>query len=185
MLSAVTEVYPAGITPGSGTFACTVCATHVSLESLEQLPTCPRCGGSEFRRPSMFEDLDEQPTEPTAEMEFPETERNPDWLAAARREITEPGRYLAYLDAGVEVVAIEPGWTKIGRSVRADLRLDDPTVSRRHAIVVWEDGAPMRVLDDRSLNGLFLNGDVVDWATLSDGDVLAVGRFRLVLLEAE
>jgi pSer/pThr/pTyr-binding forkhead associated (FHA) protein len=44
--------------------------------------------------------------------------------------------------------------TKIGRSLTADIRLDDPTVSRRHALVcIQREG--VRVLDDRSLNGVF------------------------------
>jgi pSer/pThr/pTyr-binding forkhead associated (FHA) protein len=38
------------------------------------------------------------------------------------------------------------------------------------------------VLDDRSLNGVFVNGDRVDMRTLSDGDELTVGRFRLYFL---
>jgi pSer/pThr/pTyr-binding forkhead associated (FHA) protein len=39
-----------------------------------------------------------------------------------------------------------------------------------------------RVLDDRSLNGVFVNGDRVDMRTLSDGDELTIGRFRLYFL---
>ncbi len=41
------------------------------------------------------------------------------------------------------------------------MRFDDPTVSRRHALVVRQpDG--VRVLDDRSLNGVFVNGERVE-----------------------
>ncbi len=44
-----------------------------------------------------------------------------------------------------------------------------------------------RMLDDRSLNGVFRNGDRVELAELEDGDEIAVGRFRLffVSLAAE
>ncbi len=42
----------------------------------------------------------------------------------------------------------------------------------------------LRALDDRSLNGLFVNGERVDWAPLADGDELEIGRYRLYLLEA-
>ena len=31
-------------------------------------------------------------------------------------------------------------WTRIGRSLTADIRLDDPTVSRRHALICRQDG---------------------------------------------
>ena len=38
------------------------------------------------------------------------------------------------------------------------------------------------MLDDRSLNGVFCNGEKVDLAELNDGDEIAVGRFRLYFL---
>jgi pSer/pThr/pTyr-binding forkhead associated (FHA) protein len=56
-------------------------------------------------------------------------------------------------------------------------------VSRRHALIVRQaDG--VRVLDDRSLNGVFVNGDRVEWRVLADGDEIVVGRYRLHFLEA-
>jgi pSer/pThr/pTyr-binding forkhead associated (FHA) protein len=39
------------------------------------------------------------------------------------------------------------------------------------------------VLDDRSLNGVFVNGERVDWRGLRDGDEILVGRYRLAYLE--
>ena len=78
---------------------------------------------------------------------------------------------------------IAQGWTRIGRSATADIRLDDPSVSRRHALIVSEQPDSLRVLDDRSLNGVFLNGEIVEWGRLGDGDELAIGRFRLFALE--
>jgi pSer/pThr/pTyr-binding forkhead associated (FHA) protein len=66
----------------------------------------------------------------------------------------------------------------VGRSLAADIRFDDPTVSRRHALIVRQaDG--VRVLDDRSLNGVFVNGERVEWSPLRDGDEILVGRYRL------
>ena len=41
----------------------------------------------------------------------------------------------------------------------------------------------MRVLDDRCLNGIFLNGERVEWADLADGDELIVGRYRLFFID--
>ena len=74
-------------------------------------------------------------------------------------------------------------WTRVGRSLAADVRFDDPTVSRRHALIVRQaDG--VRVLDDRSLNGVFVNGERVEWRVLRDGDEIVVGRYRLHFLEA-
>jgi pSer/pThr/pTyr-binding forkhead associated (FHA) protein len=54
-------------------------------------------------------------------------------------------------------------------------------VSRRHALLVRQaDG--VRVLDDRSLNGVFVNGERVDWRVVTDGDEIVVGRYRLAFL---
>jgi hypothetical protein len=100
----------------------------------------------------------------------------PVWVEEARAGLTVPGKYLAYEDSGRRVVApVSREWTRIGRSLSADVRFDDATVSRRHALVVSQaDG--VRVLDDRSLNGIYVNGQRVDWAPLSDGDEIAIGR---------
>jgi pSer/pThr/pTyr-binding forkhead associated (FHA) protein len=105
------------------------------------------------------------------------------WLAAAREQLTEPGEYLVYADGEQTVnVPLLQEWTRVGRSLAADVRFDDPTVSRRHALIVRQpDG--VRVLDDRSLNGVFVNGRRVEWSVLKDGDEIVVGRYRLHFLE--
>jgi pSer/pThr/pTyr-binding forkhead associated (FHA) protein len=78
-------------------------------------------------------------------------------------------------------VQLQEGWTRIGRSLAAHVRFDDPTVSRRHALIHREAGGA-RILDDRSLNGVFLNGERVDWHELEDGDEILIGRFRLYFI---
>ena len=105
--------------------------------------------------------------------------RRRSWLEDAREALVRPGDYLAFEDdERVRVVPLQEGWTRIGRSLSAHIRFDDPTVSRRHALVYCDsDGA--RILDDRSLNGVFRNGDRVELAELEDGDEIDVGRFRV------
>ena len=71
------------------------------------------------------------------------------------------------------------GVTRIGRSATAQICLEDATVSRRHAIVMRE-GDTVRVLDDRSLNGVFVNGERVSARELEHGDVLQIGRHEMV-----
>jgi pSer/pThr/pTyr-binding forkhead associated (FHA) protein len=97
--------------------------------------------------------------------------------------IAPPGRYLS-VERGEEVVliALERPITHIGRGLVADVRLEDPQVSRRHAIVAVR-GNGARVLDDRSSNGTFVNGRPVDSAPLADGDVLRFGRVALRYVE--
>ena len=70
----------------------------------------------------------------------------------------------------------------IGRGLAADLRLDESSVSRRHAILVPRP-AGARILDDRSSNGTFVNGRRVQQADLRNGDVLVIGRVVLRYLE--
>jgi FHA domain-containing protein len=121
----------------------------------------------------------------TVELAFPATSSAPDWLPMARAMLSRPGRYVAYCedDGEIRVFQIEQGWTRIGRSATADIRLDDPSVSRRHALIVSEQPDSLRVLDDRSLNGIFLNGEIAEWGRVGDGDELAIGRYRLFALE--
>jgi pSer/pThr/pTyr-binding forkhead associated (FHA) protein len=103
----------------------------------------------------------------------------PEWLQEARDALVARGDYVAYEDdARVRVVALQDGWTRIGRSLSAHLRFDDPTVSRRHALLHTQDGGS-RILDDRSMNGVFVNGSHVDMRELEDGDQIAIGRFNL------
>lgn len=122
----------------------------------------------------------------TAEFELPTQAVPLSWLDDLRTNLPAGSRHLVCLDEDGEVLDFEvgTGWTRIGRSVSADVRLDDPSVSRRHALVVSEPDEALRVLDDRSLNGVFVNGELVEWGKLADGDELTVGRYRLYALEA-
>lgn len=178
------DSFKVGAIPGSGTYFCASCGLQLSLRENDRLPECPRCGAREFQRDSIFEPMQEHGQ--TAEMEIAETVSTPDWLDQARAMLANDGRYLACRkdDGEIQIFPVERGWTRIGRSANADIRLDDPSVSRRHALVVSEMPDSLRVLDDRSLNGVFLNGEIVDWGRLADGDELTIGRFHLIALEA-
>jgi pSer/pThr/pTyr-binding forkhead associated (FHA) protein len=52
------------------------------------------------------------------------------------------------------------------------------TVSRRHAQVV-RAGAAFEIVDQRSLNGTYLNGERLDRGVLSNGSEVRIGKFRL------
>ncbi len=122
--------------------------------------------------------------ETTAEFEIATEAITSNWLDELRADLAPGSRHLiCRADGEVLDFEIEHGWTRIGRSITADIHLDDPSVSRRHALVVSEPGEPLRVLDDRSLNGVFVNSDLVEWGKLGDGDELAIGRYRLFALE--
>lgn len=133
------------------------------MESLSSGLTGTTVGGERFKR-----------SEPD--------ETSPDGdalLEAARNAIEEPGRYLVFHDTGtIRTVAMTGDSMRIGRSLSADLRFEDPTVSRRHAVLILE-AEGVRVLDDRSLNGVFVNGERVVSQLLGDGDEIVIGRYRL------
>jgi hypothetical protein len=159
----------------------------LTFEATDSLSRCPDCGGTSFRRARMFDPDATTEDAPTLAGHVPTTSEPPAWLDQARAEIAKAGPGLAYRtpDDEIEVVPLRIGWSRIGRSARADIRLDDPTVSRRHALVVRTIEGELRVLDDRSLNGVRVNGERVEWGSLSDGDELAIGRFRFYVLERE
>ena len=183
---AAPEGFDSGTFPGSGTFFCLGCGSQLSLQENEALPDCPSCGGSSFQRDSIFEPMQEHTGATTSFSPIQSSRARAAWLHEARTMLPGPGRYLALLedDETIRVFPIERGWTRIGRSPVADIRLDDPSVSRRHALIVSEQPSSLRVLDDRSLNGLRVNGEPVEWSRLADGDELEVGRYRLLALEA-
>jgi hypothetical protein len=176
------DVHHAGETAGGvGSFICQGCSFPVSFEPAESIPRCPNCGGTDFRRSSLFE----QPTLRNIAVTRP-TEKPEGWLAGVRESIDEPGKYLAmFADGSTRVIELSAGWSRIGRSRSADIRLDDPTVSRRHAVIVQTPEGELRVLDDRSMNGIRVNSEAVDWSPLTDGDELQIGRYTLSVIESE
>jgi FHA domain/Zinc-ribbon containing domain len=209
------ETLSSGTITGAGSFRCRHCDYVLTLLGSDTLTDCPRCGGGDFARASLFRagrldaersgresspagrragwDSGYEDTQPgrTQSEDTLTDHRLPGaiselkrdaLLAAARERIDGPGEYLVYEDSGEwRTVALTREWTRIGRSLAADVRFDDPTVSRRHALIVRQpDG--VRVLDDRSLNGVFVNGARVEGRTLRDGDEILVGRYRLNFL---
>jgi DNA-directed RNA polymerase subunit RPC12/RpoP len=173
------QTYLTGTLAGAGSFRCQSCGFHVALHVLDQMPECPNCGERRFARASMFDVAEPDPS-PLHE------EEDCGWLDAVRDELDErdeAGQFLAFRDGErVSVLPLLREWTRIGRSLTADIRLDDPTVSRRHALVCHQENR-VRVLDDRSLNGTCVNGERVEWQDLSDGDELTVGRYRLYFID--
>ncbi len=165
--------FEAGTLAGAGSFRCEACGFAIALHEGDEMPACPSCGGDTYRRAAMF---GERSSEAAPRIDEPD----PDWLAEARDALVASGDYLAF-ETGerVQVVALQDGWTRLGRSLSAHVRLDDPTVSRRHALVHRDAHGEVKLLDDRSLNGVFRNGESVEMAPLEDGDTITVGRFNL------
>jgi len=68
--------------------------------------------------------------------------------------------------------------TTVGRHPEADIFFDDVTVSRRHAEIT-RDETGFEIVDQRSLNGTYVDGERVDRAHLANGAEVRIGKFRL------
>ena len=69
----------------------------------------------------------------------------------------------------------------IGRSTSSDIFLDDVTVSRSHAVI--EKGELGFLLKDSgSLNGTYVNNQVVAETVLHSGDQIQIGKFHMLFV---
>ena len=79
---------------------------------------------------------------------------------------------------------LEPPGIVIGRGAEADLRINDPGISRRHAeIRVNEAGAApsVDIVDLGSTNGIIVNGHRVRQSALQDGSRIEIGSTRMLV----
>ncbi len=159
----------------------TNCGEVTTLTVGEPATACASCGSPTLEPLELPAGATTGTTSGATAVEAAEAQERqiPTWLDEPASLLGEPGEYICFEDGEeVVVVPLTREWTRIGRGLAADVRFDDPTVSRRHALIVrGADG--LRVLDDRSLNGVFVNGQRVEWSPLSHGDEIRVGRHRL------
>lgn len=93
------------------------------------------------------------------------------------------GEYLALHDGEqTRLLHLDNDITHIGRGSFAEVRLEDHRVSRDHAIIV-RHGRHFRLLDNRSANGTFVNGRLIEATNLSTGDLIEIGPVRLKFVE--
>ena len=98
------------------------------------------------------------------------------------REIFEVDTGILVIESGPKSgsrYALDSESILIGRGKDSDIFLDDVTVSRRHALIE-RDGSEYKGSDLGSLNGTYVNAKGIQSEELVDGDVLQVGRFKLV-----
>ncbi len=79
---------------------------------------------------------------------------------------------------------LTPPGLVIGRSNDADLRIDDPGISRRHAQISLkesEGGTLVSVADLGSTNGVILDGQPVDSSQVRDGSEIRLGNTVIVI----
>ncbi|MCL2482546.1 MAG: DUF3662 domain-containing protein [Propionibacteriaceae bacterium] len=84
---------------------------------------------------------------------------------------------------GVRHPLTPPGFT-IGRGADADLRVNDPGISRIHAqFVVTGSGTSLsvKIIDLKSTNGILVDGRKVQEAELGDGSRIDVGKTQMLV----
>jgi pSer/pThr/pTyr-binding forkhead associated (FHA) protein len=147
---------------------------------------CPACGhrndpGSNYCS-SCGEQIGARPDDPTAAIPVvsqAETAGN-DHLAD-REGFTESTGILV-VDNGPKSgsrYALDAPVVTAGRHPESDIFLDDVTVSRRHVEISNTDGQ-YRAKDVGSLNGTYVNKQLIEDTPLVDGDELQIGRFKLL-----
>ena len=98
-------------------------------------------------------------------------------------ELALRGRYLAIGDGSeTRLLRLPSGVTHLGRGPEADIRFDDHRLSRDHAIFVHHNRY-LRLLDNRSANGTFVNGRRIAATTIDSGDVIDLGPVRMQVIE--
>ena len=93
------------------------------------------------------------------------------------------GRYLALQDGkDTRLIRMESNITHLGRGLTSDLRFEHKHVSRTHALVV-RHGRVVRVLDNRSTAGTYVNGRRVVATNIQNGDVIRIGPVVMQYVE--
>lgn len=154
---------------------------------------CPSCNhrndvGSNFCS-SCGERIGGGPDDPTAAIPIIErstsTEQQTDQTNTdhlADREVFAVSTGILVVDDGPKSgsrYALDADLVTAGRHPESEIFLDDVTVSRRHVEISNSDGI-YRAKDVGSLNGTYINKQLVEEAELVDGDELQIGRFKLL-----
>lgn len=85
---------------------------------------------------------------------------------------------LAGTDVG-KMFKLDEGETVIGRSHRADIRIDDDSISRMHVKLAL-DGTSVSIEDLNSSNGTLVNGAKINIEQLRDGDKIRLGETTIL-----
>jgi hypothetical protein len=79
---------------------------------------------------------------------------------------------------------LQPPGLVIGRGTEADLRINDPGISRRHAQIRVNTAGPglqIDIVDLDSTNGIVVNGQRVQHAVLQEGSRIEIGSTRMLI----
>ncbi len=87
----------------------------------------------------------------------------------------------AFLVLGGMVFPIESRIFTIGRNLENDMVLNDPTVSRFHAEIRYDD-SQFLLVDKKSSSGTFLNNKKISVSQLFAGDILQISHTPIMFM---
>jgi pSer/pThr/pTyr-binding forkhead associated (FHA) protein len=89
----------------------------------------------------------------------------------------------AYLVINARLFHLDKEIVRIGRSTENDLVLNDPSVSRFHAEIRYED-SQFALIDIGSSGGTFLNNKKVTKSVLFSGDIIVFSKLPIMFMSA-
>jgi DNA-binding winged helix-turn-helix (wHTH) protein len=98
-----------------------------------------------------------------------------------------PALLTARLLWGDRLIPLAAGASILGRDENVNVRIDAPSVSRRHARITIGGGGPPAIEDLGSKNGTWVGGVRLEGsqAPLKDGDALRLGKIELLFLDSK
>ena len=85
----------------------------------------------------------------------------------------------------VEALEVSQGRISLGRESANGIVLADNSVSRTHAHIEVGEGGSVRIIDNRSKNGVFLNGKKVTESEVCKDDIINIGPYTIYIAEEE
>lgn len=90
-----------------------------------------------------------------------------------------PEIVVKYDDKVIERIVTEKRRLSIGRTNDNDIVLENRGVSRKHAMIEFNENAAV-VIDNESLNGTFVNNRKITEEVLRDADIITIGKYNLI-----
>ncbi|MBN1212245.1 MAG: FHA domain-containing protein [candidate division Zixibacteria bacterium] len=90
-----------------------------------------------------------------------------------------PEIIVKYEDKVIERIVTEKKRISIGRTNENDIVLENRGVSRKHAMIEFNNNAAV-IIDNESLNGTFVNNRKINEEVLRNDDVITIGKYSLI-----
>lgn len=90
-----------------------------------------------------------------------------------------PEIIVKYEDKIIERIVTEKKRISIGRTNDNDIVLENRGVSRKHAMIEFNNNAAV-IIDNESLNGTFVNNRKISEEVLRNDDIITIGKYALV-----